>query len=123
MNFLTKSLAILLIVIALGVLLTTILLGFGVLNLINPDVPSEHLVQNTLVCMILIFTGLVSIYAFFRPYSGGFFLLICTVVLSFIFGGFFRNPITYVVLLFGVLSVIRGGLSRWTPPVNDEQAS
>ena len=111
------------ITILLGVLMASFLLLFGVANLINPDVPDSYLDQNTRVCVIVILTGLVSIYALFRPYSGGFFLFICAVVLSFIFGGFFRNPITGAVLLLGVLSVIRGRLSRRTPPNDHAQAS
>ena len=125
MTFSRRSPTVLLtvIIIVLGVLLATILLLFGVANLINPDVPSSYLALNTRVCVMMILTGLVSIYALFRPYSGGFFLSICAVVLSFIFGGFFRNPITGVVLLLGVLSVIRGRLSRRTPPDDHDQAA
>ena len=111
------------ITIVLGVLLATVLLLFGVAELLHPEVPASYLALNTRICVMMILTGLVSIYALFRPYSGGFLLCICAVVLGFIFGGFFRNPITSVVLLLGVLSVIRGRLSRRTPPTDRDQAS
>ena len=99
------------ITITLGCLMACLFLLFGVANLINPDVSDSYLVQNTRICVILILTGLVSLYALFRPNSGGIFLCICAVALSFVSGGFLGNPLTSAALLLGVLSIIRGHLS------------
>ena len=107
-----------------GVLLASFFLFVGVVNLISPDVPSSALGQNTRVCATLILTAIVLIYAFFRPYYGGLFLCICVVLFGFIFH---FNPfwivIACLVLLIGVLSVLRGCLSRRTDSEDPEQAS
>ena len=105
----------------LGILLAAILLLFGIANLVKPDVSAEYLALNTRNCLLMILTGVLSIYALFRFYSGGLLLFICAVVLSVVFGGFLRNPIAGAVLLLGVLSVIRGRLSRRTLLDNHDQ--
>jgi len=113
-----------------AVLLASFFLFFGVANLISPDVPSSYLAENTLVCAMLILTAAVMINTIFRPYSGGFFLCICVLPFGFIFNAFhisdalypsratgyapLWSAITVLVLLLGVMSVIRGRLSRWT---------
>ena len=122
-----------------GVLLASFFLFLGTVNLISPDVPERALAQNTLVCAMLILTAAVLIYALFRPYSGGFFLCICAVPFGFIFNAFhlsnalypsrdvgyahFFSAITGLVLLLGVLSVIRGRLSRATASEDSDQPS
>ena len=122
-----------------AVLLATFFLFIGVVNLISPDVSEEALAENTLVSAMLILTAAVLIYALFRPYSGGFFLCICAVPFGFIFNAFhlsdalypsratgyapFWSAITGLVLLLGVLSVIRGRLSRRTASEAPPQAS
>jgi len=107
-----------------GVLLASAFLFLGVVNLISPDVPSSALGQNTRVCATLILTATVLIYALFRPYSGGFVLCICAVVFGFIFHFHpFWVAVAGLVLLIGVLSVIRGRLSRRTASEDPEQAS
>lgn len=97
------------ITIILGVLMATFLLLFGVANLINPDVPESYLEQNTRVCVMFILTGLVIIYAIFRPYSGGIILFICALVFFVII---INNPVSIPVILVGILSIIRGYLNR-----------
>lgn len=119
----SRSAILRIITIILGVPLASLLLLFGVGHLINPDVPDSYLGQNTRVCVMVILTGVVSIYALFRPYSGGFFLFICAVALGLIFHGFFDNPLIIAVLLLAVLSVIRGHLSRRTLPEDSDQRS
>ena len=127
------------ITIILAVLLVSLFLFLGVVNLISPDVPERALAENTLVGAMLILTAVVLIYALFRPYSGGYFLCICAVPFGFIFNAFhlsdalhpsrevgyapFWSAITGLVLLVGVLSVIRGRLSRRTASEDPEQAS
>lgn len=122
-----------------AVLLASLFLFLGVVNLISPDVPERALAENTLVGAMLILTAVVMIYALFRPYSGGFFLCICAVPFGFIFNAFhlsdalypsrevgyapFWSAITGLVLLLGVLSVIRSRLSRRTASEDPEQAS
>ena len=122
-----------------AVLLVSLFLFLGVVNLISPDVPEAALAENTLVCATLILTAALLIYALFRPYSGGFFLCICALPFGFIFNAFhlsdalypsravgyspFLSAITGLVLLLGVLSVIRGRLSRRTASEAPPQAS
>lgn len=122
-----------------AVLLASLFLFLGVVNLISPDVPERALTENTLVGAMLILTAVVLIYALFRPYSGGFFLCICAVPFGFIFNAFhlsdalypsravgyahFWSAITSLVLLLGVLSVIRSRLSRRTASEAPPQAS
>ena len=93
------------ITIALGILMAFFLLLFGVANLINPDVRESYLDQNTRVCVMFILTGLVIIYAIFRPYSGGIFLCICALTFFIIV---IINPVAVPIILLGVLSIIRG---------------
>ncbi len=100
-----------------------VFLLFGMANLISPDVPESYLDQNTRICVMIIFTGMASIYALFRPYSGGILLCICSVALGFVFHGFFDHPFNSMVLLLGVLSIIRGHLSRRTVPEDSDQPS
>ena len=97
------------ITIVLGVLMASFLLLFGVANLINPDVPESYLDQNTRVCVMFILTGLVIIYAIFRPYSGGILLCICALVFFIIV---IINPVAVPIILLGVLSIIRGRLNQ-----------
>jgi len=107
-----------------GVLLASAFLFLGVVNLISPDVPSSALGQNTRVCATLMLTAAVLIYALFRPYSGGLLLGICAVLFGFIFHFHpFWVAVAGLVLLLGVLSVIRGRLSRRTASEDPEQAS
>jgi len=121
------------------VLLASFFLFLGVVSLISPDVPESALAENTRVSAMLILTAAVLIYALFRPYSGGFFLCICAVPFGFIFNAFhlsnvlypsrevgyapFFSAITGLLLLLGVLSVIRGRLSRRTASKDPEQPS
>ena len=122
-----------------AVLLAFFFLFLGVVSLISPDVPENALAENTLVGAMLILTAAVLIYALFRPYSGGFFLCICAVPFGFIFNAFhlsnalypsreagyhpFFSAVAGLVLLLGVLSVIRGRLSRRTASEDPEQPS
>jgi len=122
-----------------AVLLVSLFLFLGVVNLISPDVPERALAENTLVSAMLILTAAVLIYALFRPYSGGFLLCICAVPFGFIFNAFhlsdalypsravgyapFWSAITGLVLLLGVLSVIRSRLSRRIASEAPPQAS
>ena len=97
------------------VLLASLFLFLGVVNLISPDVNPSALGENARVCAMLILTAATLIYALFRPYSGGFFLCICAVLFSAIFHFHpFFVTISGLVLLIGLLSVIRGRLSRRT---------
>jgi predicted MFS family arabinose efflux permease len=96
------------------------LLLFGVANLINPDVPDNYLEQNTRVCIMLILTGLVTIYAIFRPYSGGILLCICALVFFVIV---IVNPVAVPVFLVGILSIIRGIRNRRKVLKGTEQIS
>ena len=100
------------VLIILGALLAILLLGFGVMNLIYPDVPESYLDKNTRICLMMIFTGLIAVYALFRHLIGGFILSVCALALSFVFNGFFRNPITPVVLACGILFMLHGYLYR-----------
>jgi hypothetical protein len=68
----------------LNVLMASLFLPLGVGNLINPDVADSYLGLNTRVCLMVILTGVVSIYTLFRPYSGGILLCICAVALCFV---------------------------------------
>lgn len=113
-----------------AVLLASLFLFLGVVNLISPDVPDRALAENTAVCVMLILTAAVLIYALFRPYSGGFALCISALPFAFIFNAFhlskalypsravgythFFSAVTGLVLLLGVLSIIRGRFSRRT---------
>ena len=122
-----------------AVLLVSLFLFLGVVNLISPNVPEKALAENTLVGAMLILTAAVLIYVLFRPYSGGFFLCICAVPFGFIFNAFhlsnilypsreagyhhFFSAITGLVLLLGVLSVIRSRLSRRTASEAPARAS
>ena len=122
-----------------AVLLASFFLFLGVVSLISPDVPEDALAENTLVCAMFILTAAVLIYALFRPYSGGFLLCICALPFAFIFNAFhlsnvlypsrevgyapFFSAITGLLLLLGVLSVIRGRLSRRTASKDPEQPS
>jgi len=97
------------ITIVLGVLVAFFILFIGVVNLIHPDVPDNYLAQNTRVCIIFILTGLVTIYSFFRPASGGVILCICAGVIYIVIN---RNPVAYPILFLGLLSIIRALVKR-----------
>jgi hypothetical protein len=97
------------ITIAFGILMTSFILLFGVANLISPDVPESYLDHNTRVCVVLILTGLVIIYAIFRPYSGRIILCICALIFFIIV---ISNPVAYPIILLGVLSIISGRLNH-----------
>jgi hypothetical protein len=92
------------ITIILGGMMIVFGLLFGIANLIHPDVPDSYLDQNTRVCVMLIITSLVVIYAIFRPYSGGILLCICALAYFIIV----NNPLVYPIILLGILSIIRG---------------
>ena len=127
-----KNRALALITLIPAVILASFFLFIGVVNLVHPDVPKSALAENTLVCVMSILTAVVMIYALFRPYSGGFCLCIWTVPLAFIFNAFhlsnalhparqtgyadFWSAVAVLILLLGVLSVIRGRLSRRSSP-------
>lgn len=106
----------------LGVLIASLLLLFGVGNLISPDVAEGYLDLNTRVCVTVIFTGVVSIYTLFRPFSGGIFLCLCAAALAFV-SRVFDNPISIAILLLGGLSIISGRLSRRTVSEEPDQPS
>ncbi|MBA4312732.1 MAG: hypothetical protein C0417_08890 [Chlorobiaceae bacterium] len=97
------------ITIVLGILVASFLLLIGVVELIDPHVPDNYLNQNTRVCIMVILTGLVTIYAIFRPYSGGILLCICALVFFVIV---INNPIFIPIILFGILSIVRGYFNR-----------
>ena len=140
MRFPHKRLHTLLLVITIipAVLLASFFLFMGVGGLIVED-PERVLAESILVGGMLILTAAVLIYALFRPYSGGFFLCICAVPFGFTFNAFhlsnvlypsreagyhpFWSTITGLVLLLGVLSIIRGRLSRRTASKDPEQPS
>ncbi len=48
-----------LVILTIGLLVSGFLLLFGVANLINPDVPEAYLKQNTKVCLLVCFIGVV----------------------------------------------------------------
>ena len=98
--------------IILGVLAAFFLLLYAVVNLINPEVSESYLNQNTLICVMMIITGVVVVFAIFRSLFGGILLCILSVVLGFVFGGFFHNPITPGVMLFGVFFIFAGYMAR-----------
>ena len=100
--------------------MASLLLLFGVGNLINPDVAEGYLDLNTRVCVTVIFTGVVSVYALFYPFTGGIFLCICAVALAFV-SRVFDNPISIAILLLGGLSVICARLSRRTASEEPDQ--
>ena len=94
--------------IILGVLTALFLLFFGVANLISPEVSESYSDQNTRICLMMILTGIVAVYAIFRPLTGGILLCLFAVGLGFVFGGFLHNPITPVVMLLGGFFIISG---------------
>jgi hypothetical protein len=53
------SIAINIIILTVGLLVSGFLLLFGVANLINPDVPDAYLAQNTKVCLVVCSIGVV----------------------------------------------------------------
>ncbi len=96
-----------------SILLASFFLLLGVVHLISPDVPPDALGENTRVCAMLILTGAALIYALFRPYSGGYFLLI----LAFPFAAIFHFHFIFgtqaiLLLLLGWGFVTRGRLHR-----------
>lgn len=102
--------------------MASVFLPLGVGNLINPDVADSYLDLNTRVCLMVIFTGVISIYTLFRPYSGGILLCICAVALCFV-SHVFDNPLSIAILLIGGLSIICGRLSRRTASEEPDQPS
>jgi len=107
--------------IVLGILIASFLLLFGLGNLIYPDVPESFIAQNTRICSMMIIAGLVMAYAVFRPYYGGLLLIACSVGMGFAFRGFFHNPLTPLVLLFGLFCFISALLSGKKPPEDTHQ--
>ena len=92
----------------------TYLLVFAALAVLTVvTVAVSYLDLNTRVCVIVLVTGVVSVYTLFRPYSGGVFLCICAVALGLV-SRVFDNPLSIAILLLGGLSVICGHLSRRT---------
>ena len=108
----SRSATLRIITVILGILMAFFFLLFGVANLINPDVPNSHLNQNTRVCVMLIIIGVASIYAFFRPYSGGILLCIIAGSLGFIVYSTAILILAVPILLVGVLFFMRGRISR-----------
>lgn len=96
------------ITIILGGVIVVLGLLFGVANLIHPDVPDSFLAQNTRVCVMLIITSLITLYAIFRPYIGGILLCICAIAYFIIVD----NPLVYPIILMGILSLIRGLIEK-----------
>jgi phosphotransferase system glucose/maltose/N-acetylglucosamine-specific IIC component len=94
-----------------------LLMGLG--NLIQPTVPEQYLEQNTRVCVGLIISGLVIMYAVFRPFSGGILICICAVIYFIIV----NNSLVHPIILVGILSIIRGHLikGKELEPSNDTQ--
>ena len=90
-----------------GVLLASLFLLFSVTNLINPDVPESALEENFRICVAVCLNALVLIYALFRPYYGGLALCVCAVAV-----GVMSFPLSIAFVIMGVLSVIRGRISR-----------
>ncbi len=98
--------------IATGGLMAAILLLFGTASLINPDVPESYLNQNTRICVMMMITGVISVYSLFHPYSGGLLLCVCAAGMGIIFKGFFHNPLTPMVMITGIFFFISGYLNR-----------
>ena len=119
----SPSVTLWIITIILGALMAFFFLLFGVGNLISPDVPESYLNQNTRVCVMLIITGVVSIYALFRPYSGGILLCIIAVSLGFIVYSTAVLILAVPILLIGVLFFIRGRFSRQIVSEEPDQPS
>lgn len=46
------------IIIIVGLLVSGLLLLFGIANLINPDVPDAYLTQNTMICILVSSIGI-----------------------------------------------------------------
>ena len=99
------------------------LLLFGVANLINPEVSESFLDQNTRICVMMIITGVVAVYAIFSPLTGGILLCVLAVGLGFVFGGFFHNPITPAVMLVGLFFIFAGFIARRKLRPNTNQPS
>lgn len=111
-----------------GLLLASFLLFLGAVHLVSPQVPGRAMAENILVGLLLILTGAISIYAVFRPSSGGLFLLLCAFPCGFIFNAFHISHLLYpsrevgyhpfwsalicLIVLLGLLSVIRGRIRR-----------
>jgi uncharacterized membrane protein HdeD (DUF308 family) len=106
----------------IGIFMAIILITVGVVNLINPDVPIGFMDKNTHVCSMLILTGAITIYALFRPFSGGLLICLCTAGLGYVFGGYLQNPTTPVVLLLGLFFIVSAYFTRKKPEKNTENA-
>jgi hypothetical protein len=104
-----------------GVFMAIILITVGVVNLIKPDVPVGFMDENTQICAMLILTGAITIYALFRPFSGGLLICLCTAGLGYVFGGYLHNPITLVVLILGLFFMISAYFTRKKPEKNAEK--
>jgi len=98
--------------IIVGAITALFLLLFGAANLIHPEVSESFLDQNTRICVMMIITGVAAVYAIFQPLTGGILLCVLAVGLSFVFGGFFHNPITPAVMLEGLFFIFAGFISR-----------
>lgn len=96
------------VIVILAVTMSVFGLLMGVANLIQPTVPEQYLEQNTRVCVGLIISGLVIMYAVFRPLSGGILICICAAVYFIIV----NNILVYPIILLGILSIIRGHLNK-----------
>jgi hypothetical protein len=95
-----------------GILTASFLLLFGIANLINPTVPENYLDQNTRICIMMVIAGVVTAFTVYRPFFGGQLLCLSALGLSFVFNGFFHNPLAPVVMLLGLLNIISGYLFR-----------
>lgn len=103
-----------------GIFMAIILMTVGVVNMINPEVPPGFLDKNTQICVMLILTGAITIYALFSPFTGGLLICLCTAGLAYVFGGYLQNPITPVVLLLGLFFMISAYFTRKKPEKNTE---
>lgn len=96
----------------MGIVMASFLWLFGLGNLINPTVPESYLDQNTRICVMMMITGVITVYSLFRPFSGGLLLCACAAGMGLIFKGFFHNPITPMVMITGIIFFVSGYFNR-----------
>jgi len=112
------------ITVILAVALAAAFLFVGVAELIDPDVPSSRLAENTRVCVTLIVSAVILIYALFRPRSGGYLLCMSAVPFAFIFYFHpFFSTAAGLMFLLGVMSVIRSRPARGAASAVSEHVS
>jgi len=81
----------------------------GISNLIHPTVPANYIDRNTIVCIMIIISSLIMLYAMFRPFIGGIILIIFSVVFFIIVPD---NPLVFPIILIGAFSLLRSFLSK-----------